>query len=105
MSQQKQKMLQLELVTNGGERIVIEHKNWDGRDGAVADFVAKWMKKLGHPARFSSEDLRTAEWMPTQSEILHKTGFCSLRELSEQAERAYRYMIHGGGYKQSRTTA
>lgn len=105
MSQQKQKMLQLELVTNGGERIVIEHKNWDGRDGAVADFVAKWMKKLGHPARFSSEDLRTAEWMPTQSEILHKTGFCSLRELSEQAERAYRYMIHGGGYKQSSTTA
>lgn len=91
MSQQKQKMLQLELVTNGGKRIIIEHRNWDGRESAVANFVADKMIELSHPTRFSSEELRTAEWMPTQSEILHKTGFCSLHELSEYAERTYRY--------------
>ena len=80
-----------ELTLNDGRSKKFYYDRWCERESAIADYMAEQMKRLGHPQPFIASELRKAPWMITQSDLLTKTGYCSLDQAAKKAYLQYRY--------------
>lgn len=83
-------MLYIDLEANSRREkdlVHIEFEKYDALDNALAKWLAQKMKETNHNDQFTSGEMRTIPWMPSEVEIFAKTGYCSLGALSSAAYR------------------